>query len=149
MSIELKSEPMNRRAARDVLLAGLGAVSLLRKNAGSTWTQATAIAGRMPEATSILMEGVAVSVVERGKAFRYEFERLGRLARKETSAAASKMVADVDSRLQPLLRKFSDSTISLGIVVARPKVKMAVAKRTRKVAKPVAKRKVRKSRKGA
>jgi hypothetical protein len=149
MSIEIKAAPMNRRPARDVLLAGLGAVSLLRKNAGSVWTEATAIAARMPEATSILVEGVVEGVVKRGNAFRYEFERVGRQARKETSAAASKMVADVESRLQPLLRKFSDTTIGLGIVVARPKANKAAAKRTSKIAKLVAKRTARKPRKAA
>ncbi len=153
MSIQRNAESMNRRPARDVLLAGLGAVSLLRKNAGSAWTEATAIAGRMPEATSILVEGVVVGVVEgvveRGNAFRYEFERLGRVARKETAAAASKMVADVESRLKPLLRRFSDTTIGLGIVVAKPKANQAAAKRTRKAAKPVAKRTLRKPRKVA
>jgi hypothetical protein len=103
----------------------------------------------MPEATSILVEGVVEGVVKRGNAFRYEFERVGRQARKETSAAASKMVADVESRLQPLLRKFSDTTIGLGIVVARPKANKAAAKRTSKIAKLVAKRTARKPRKAA
>jgi hypothetical protein len=149
MSIEVKAEPMNRRPARDVLLAGLGAVSLLRKNAGSAWTEATAIAGRMPLATSIAIEGMVESLVERGNFFRWEFERLGRVARKETTAAATRMVADVESRVQPLLRKLSDTSIGLGIVIGKPKAKKAAVKRTRNVAKKAAKRAVRKTRKAA
>jgi uncharacterized protein YgbK (DUF1537 family) len=147
MSTELKAEPMNRdrRPARDVLLAGLGAVSLLRKNAGSAWTEATAIAGRMPLATNDLIE----EMVERGVAFRYEFERLGRVAGKEVSTAATSAISEVKARLQPLLRKIGDTKIISGVAVRKPKAKKAVSKRVRKAVKPVAKRAVRKARKAA
>jgi len=140
MSKQIKASPMNRTTdvrtgARQVLLAGIGAASLLRKNAGKSWAEATAIAGRMPEATSILIEGIG----ERSQAFRDEFiER--------AKAATTNLVADVEARLHPVLRKLADTKIGLGIVISRPKAKHAPA---RKAAKPVAKRTVRKPRKAA
>jgi hypothetical protein len=136
MSKQIKARPMNRptdvrTGARQVLLAGIGAASLLRKNAGKSWAEATAIAGRMPEATSILIEGLG----ERSHAFRDELiER--------AKAATTNLVADVESRLQPLLRKFGETTVGLGIVVSR-QGKRGVAKKTRKPVKTVAKRKPR------
>jgi hypothetical protein len=147
MSTELKAEPMNRdrRPARDVLLAGLGAVSLLRKNAGSAWTEATAIAGRMPLATNDLIE----EIVDRGMAFGYEFQRLGREASKEVSSAASSAISDVKARLQPLLRGIGDTKIAAGLMVLKPKAKKAAAKRPRKTVKSATKRAARKTRKAA
>jgi hypothetical protein len=150
MSTQVKATPMNRdrRPARNVLLAGIGAVSLLRKNAGKSWTEVTAIAGRLPEASSILLEGIGergTSMIEeigvRGNAFRWEFARLARVVRKEASSATTKVVADVETRLQPLLRK-------LDLVKPQPKRGKAV-KGAKKVAKPVAKRAARKPRKAA
>ena len=150
MSTQVKATPMNRdsRPARNVLLAGIGAVSLLRKNAGKSWTEATAMAGRLPEASSILLEGIgerSTAMIEeigvRGNAFRWEFARLGRVIRREASNATTKVVADVEARLQPLLRKFD---------LGKPQPKRGkAAKRAKKVAKPVAKRATRKPRKAA
>ncbi|HEV2607164.1 MAG TPA: hypothetical protein VGT79_04195 [Xanthomonadaceae bacterium] len=138
MSKQIKARPMNRptdvrTGARQVLLAGIGAASLLRKNAGKSWAEATAIAGRMPEATSILIEGLG----ERSQAFRDEL-----IVR--AKAATTNLVADVESRLQPLLRKFGETTVGLGIVVSR-QGKRGAAKTARKPVKTVAKRKARKA----
>ena len=151
MSKQIKARPMNRTTdvrtgARQVLLAGIGAASLLRKNAGKSWAEATAIAGRMPEATSILIEGLG----ERSQAFRDELivraEKLGKRAK----VATTNLVADIESRLQPALRKLADTKIGLGIVISKPKAKRAPAKKAaRKATKPVAKRTVRKARKAA
>ena len=138
MSKQIKAEPMNRKSvvrngARDVLLAGIGAVSLLRKNAGKSWAEATAIAGRMPEATSILIEGLG----ERSQAFWDELiER--------AKSATTNLVADMESRLQPLLRKFGKTTVGLGIVVSSQDKRVA-AKSARKPVKTVARRKPRKA----
>jgi len=138
MSKQIKARPMIRTTdlrtgAREVFLAGIGALSLVRKNAGKSWAEATAIAGRMPEATSILIEGFG----ERSQAFRDELlER--------TKAAATNLVSDVESRLQPLLRKFGETTVSLGIVVSRQRQRDA-ANKARKPVKTVARRKPRKA----
>jgi hypothetical protein len=138
MSKQIKARPMNRSTdvrtgARQVLLAGIGAASLLRKNAGKSWAEATAIAGRMPEATSILIEGLG----ERSQAFRDELIERAR-------AAKTNLVADMESRLQPLLRKFGETTVSLGIVVSRQRQRGA-EKKARKPVKTVAKHKPRKA----
>jgi len=151
MSKQIKAQPMNRdrRPARDVLLAGIGAVSLLRKNAGKSWTEATAIAGRMPEATSILIEGIgerSTAMIEeigvRGNMFRWEFKRLAREFRKHTSEATTNLAADVESRLQPLL-------VKLGVKPAPAKRKATPAKRGKPARKTAAKRITRKPRKAA
>jgi hypothetical protein len=150
MSTHVKATAMNRdsRPARNVMLAGIGAVSLLRKNAGKSWTEATAIAGRLPEASSVLLEGIgerSTAMIEeigvRGNAFRWEFARLARVVRREASNATTKVVAEVETRLQPLLRK-------LDLGKAQPK-RGKVAKRAKKVAKPVAKSATRNPRKAA
>jgi hypothetical protein len=149
MSTQIKAEPMNRErpSAHQVLLAGLGAVSLLRKNAGKTWAETAAIVGRLPEASSIMVEGIgerSAAMIEelgaRGNAFRWEFARIARVLGKEASTATIKVVADVESRLQPLL-------VKVGVV--KPQPKRTTAKRTRKTVKPVAKRTTRKPRKVA
>lgn len=138
MSKQIKARPMNRTTdvrtgAREVLLAGIGAASLLRKNAGKSWAEATAIAGRMPEATSILIEGIG----ERSQAFTDELiER--------AKAATTNLIADVESRLQPLLRRFGETTVGLGIVVSR-QGKRGAASKARKPVKTVARRKPRKA----
>ncbi|HTD28143.1 MAG TPA: hypothetical protein VK660_02010 [Xanthomonadaceae bacterium] len=139
MSTQIKAQPMNRdrRPARDVLLAGIGAVSLLRKNAGKSWSEATAIAGRIPEASSVLMEGIG----ERSNAFRHEFIRLAGEVGRQASVARTNLASDVESRLQPLLRK-------LGIKPTKAKRKV-VAKRGKSARKPAAKRVARKPRKAA
>jgi hypothetical protein len=163
MSTEIKAKSGNPESAnrggfaRDMLLASVGAASLLRKNAGSALTEAAAIAGRMPQATSILIEGIgersAAMIDElgaRGNAFRWEFARLARELGKKASEATTSLASDVESRVQPVLRKFAETKIGLGIVVAKPKAKRAAGKKTaRKAVKPVAKRTVRKARKAA
>jgi hypothetical protein len=151
MSKQIKARPMNRTTdvrtgARQVLLAGIGAASLLRKNAGKSWAEATAIASRMPEATSILIEGLG----ERSQAFREDLivraENLGKRAK----VATTNLVADVELRVQPVLRKLAETKIGLGIVISKPKAKRAPGKKAvHKAAKPVAKRTVRKARKAA
>ena len=149
MSTQIKAEPMNRErpSAHHVLLAGLGAVSLLRKNAGKTWAETAAIVGRLPEASSIMVEGIgerSAAMIEeigvRGNAFRWEFARLARVFGQEASTATNKVVADVESRLQPLLIK---------VGIGKPQPKRATTKRARKTTKPVAKRTTRKARKVA
>jgi len=161
MSTEIQAQPKNREPsrslARDVLLAGIGAASLIRRNAGGALTEAAAIAGRMPKATSILIEGVgersAAMIDElgaRGNAFRWEFARLARVLGSKAVEAGSTLAADVETRVKPLLSRLDDVKVGLGIVVAKPKAKRAASKKTaRKAAKPVAKRAVRKARKAA
>jgi hypothetical protein len=159
MSKQIKARPMNRErpSAHEVLLAGIGAVSLIRRNAGRTWTEATAMAGRLPETTSLLIDSAGERTVAtiaeigaRGNAFRWEFERLVREFGKQASVVTTNVIADVEQRVQPVLKKLADSRIGLGIVVVKPKAKRAPAKKTaRKAAKPVAKRTVRKALKAA
>lgn len=166
MSKQIKARPMNRKtdlhssslrsSARDVVLAGIGAASLLRKNAGKSWAEVSGVIERLPEASSILIEGIGErsnAMIEeigaRGNAFRWEFERLARVVGKEASARTTNLVANVESRVQPLLRKFSDVSVGFGIVVAKPKSKRTVVKATRKTIKPAAKRTARKARKAA
>jgi hypothetical protein len=159
MSKQVKARPMNRErpSAHEVLLAGIGAASLIRANAGKTWTEARAVTGRLPQTTSLLIDSVgertAATIAEigaRGNAFRWEFERLAREFGKQASAVTTSVIADVEQRVQPVLKKLADSKIGLGIVVVKPKAKRAPAKKTvRKTAKPIARRTVRKARKAA
>ncbi len=171
MSKQIKARPMNRKtdlrsstlrsstlrsSARDVVLAGIGAASLLRKNAGKSLADVAGVIERLPEASSILIEGIgerSTAMIEelgaRGNAFRWEFARLVRVAGKEASARTTNLVAEVESRVQPLLRKFNDVSVGFGIVVAKPKPKRAATKATRKTVKPAAKRTARKARKAA
>ena len=143
MSKQVKATPMNRErpSAHEVLLAGLGAVSLIRKNAGDALDEAAAIAGRMPDATSILIEGLG----ETGGRYRDELITRANGLGKRVTSVASGLVADAGSRLQPLLRKFDDVTVGLGITVLKPKTRPVSAKRARKASKAVAKRKTRKA----
>ncbi len=148
MSKQIKAQPMNRKTdvrvgARDMLLAGVGAASLLRKNAGKYWSEATAIARRIPAASSILAEGIG----ERSQAFRDELIERANALGERANTAAGELVADVESRLRPLLRKFDDTSILLGIKIAR-KQPMRAAKLTKR-RKAVAKPTVRKPRKAA
>jgi len=145
MSKQIKAQPVNRKTdvrtgARDVLLAGIGAASLLRKNAGASWAEAKAIAKRIPAASSIMVEGIG----ESGQAFKAELIDRAEAFGKRAKAATTNLVADVESRLQPLLRKFGETTAGFGIVVSR-QGKRAAAKKTRKPVKTVAKRKPRKA----
>ena len=158
MSKQIKAQPMNRerRPARDVLLAGIGAASLLRKNAGKSLSEAAAIVGRLPEASSIMLEGIGErggAMIEeigvRGNAFRWEFARLARVFGREASDATANALADVQLRLQPLLRKIDDTSILFGIKIGNAKPKRKPAKLARKAAKPAGKRVVRKPRKAA
>ncbi len=158
MSKQTKAQPMNRerRPARDVLLAGIGAASLLRKNAGKSLTEAAAIVGRLPQASSIMLEGIGErtgAMVEeigaRGNAFRWEFARLARVFGREAAAATAEALADAQLRLRPLLSKFDDTSLLFGIQSGNPQPKRKPSKQARKPAKPTAKRVVRKPRKAA
>ena len=158
MSKQIKAQPMSRarRPARNVVLAGIGAASLLRKNVGKSLTEAAGIVGRLPEASSIMLEGISErsgAMIEeigaRGNAFRWEFARLARLVGREASAATSNALADVQLRLQPLLRKFDDTSILFGIKIGNVKPERKPAKHARKSAKPTAKRVGRQPRKAA
>ena len=162
MSTQIKATTQNRDSgnrslARDVLLASIGAASLIRKNAGGALTEAAAIAGRTPKATSILIEGIgerSAAVINelgaRGNAFRWEFERLGRVFGKQVSTVTTSLVADVEARVQPVLKRFDELKVGLGIVVVKPKAKRAAPRKAaRKAAKTVTKRVVRKASKAA
>ena len=46
-------------SARDVLLAGIGAASLLRRNAATSLGEAMAVMGRLPHASSMLLGGIS------------------------------------------------------------------------------------------
>jgi hypothetical protein len=124
-----------RTAARDVLLAGIGAASLLRKNANQAIADASAAIDHLPVKTADFADAVA----ERTHAFRIEFSKrivpsLGR----RVKAMATEGVASVESRLQPLLKK-------LGVKTSAAKT----GKRRKTAAKSTAKRTVRKPRKAA
>ncbi|HEY2345627.1 MAG TPA: hypothetical protein VGH80_07060 [Xanthomonadaceae bacterium] len=143
MSTPIEARPVNRErpSAHEVLLAGIGAMSLIRKNAGDALSEAIAIAGRVPDATGIMIEGLG----ETGGRYRDELIARANGLGKRATSAANGFVADVGSRLRPLLRKFDDVTVGLGITVLKPKAKAVPAKRARKASKAVAKRKTRKA----
>lgn len=143
MSTEIKANPVNRGrpSAHEVLLAGIGAMSLIRKNAGAAVTEAFAIAGRVPDAASIAIEGIG----ESGGRYRDELIARANGLGKRATEVAGNLVSDVESRLQPLLRKFDDVKIGLGVTVLKPKAKPAAARRGRKATKAVVKRKGRKA----
>ncbi len=143
MSKQIEARRMNRKTglrsgARDALLAGIGAVSLVRKNAGKSLAEAASVIERLPEASSILIEGIG----ERTQALKTEL--LGRVASLDTRArvASNNGIAEVESRLRRLLRK-------LGIEPVRTTHAGKPAKRGKATVKPAAKRGVRKPRKVA
>jgi len=140
MSANLKPTPANRErpGAHEVLLAGIGAASLIRKNAGAVVEDAFAIAGRVQEKASILIYELGGNGID-GLVARAN--SLG----KRASAATGSIAADLESRLQPLLRRFDDVKIGLGITVIRPKARRAPAKRARKPAGKTAGGKARKA----
>ena len=119
---------IERPAAQQVLLAGIGAVSLIRRNAGKTIAEAATMAGRLPAAANGLVkdagERATATLKEigaRGNAFRWEFERLAKAFGQEAVAAGSNVIADVESRIQPLLRKFDGTPLAFGITIAKPR----------------------------
>ena len=125
----------SRTAARDVLLAGLGAASLLRKNASQAIADATTAIDQLPVKTADFADAIA----ERSHAFRIEFsKRIAPSFGRRVKAMASDGIASVESRLQPLLKRF-------GVVTATAKA----GERRKTAAKPGAKRVVRKPRKAA
>ena len=107
MSKQVKARSMNRKTeartgGRDVLLAGIGAASLLRRNAGKAFVDAAAAIGQLPEKSAELVEAFG----ERANAFKVEFVwRVGPSFGRKVKALASDGVATVESRLRPLLGK--------------------------------------------
>jgi len=145
MSTTLKPTPINRERPRahEVLLAGIGAASLIRRNAGAVVEDAFAIAGRVQEKASLLIYEFG------GNGFDGLVARANGLG-KRASATAGSLAADVESRLQPLLRRLDDVRIGLGITVIKPKPRRTPAKRARKPAsKTSSKTSSRKARKAA
>ena len=143
MSTEIKptSTHRERPGAHEVLLAGIGAMSLLGRNAGGALTEAIAIAGRVPDAAGIMIEGLG----ETGGRYRDELIARANGLGQRATRAANGLVAEFGSRLQPLLRKLDDVKVGFGITVIKPGAKAASAKRGRKASKAVAKRKSRKA----
>ena len=141
MSKQIKARSTHRKAqartdGRDVLLAGIGAASLLRKNATKAYVDASAAVAQLPEKSAEFIEAFA----ERANAFKVEFvNRVAPTFGRRIKSMATDGVATVESRLRPLLGK-------LGVKIKRTKV----AKR-RKVAvkKTSAKRSVGRPRKAA
>lgn len=138
MSTKIEATPVNRErpGAREVLLAGIGAVSLARRNAGAVVKEAIAIAGRVPAATSVMIEGIGETGSEYRDAIKARADRL----RARITSTAGELATQAQSRLQPLLGRFDGVAARLGIVKATPK-----ARRGRKASKPVARRKTRKA----
>ncbi|MBS0193198.1 MAG: hypothetical protein JSR34_03060 [Proteobacteria bacterium] len=143
MSTQIQATPVNRErsGAREVLLAGIGAVSLIRKNATGAVKEAVAIVGRVPAATSIVIEGLG----ETGSRYRDELIARATGMRQRATTTAGNLAADIQSRLEPMLGRFNDVTVGLGITVLKPKAKRQPAHRARKAVKTVAKRKTRKA----
>lgn len=142
MSNLIKARTMNHRAdllggARDVLLAGVGAVSLLGKNAGKSLADAAGVIERLPEASSILAEGIG----ERAQAFKAELIERVALLDARTRTALGDGLAEVEFRLLPLLRQ-----LRIKPAQRRP---AKSAKRGPKPAKAASKRTSRKPRKAA
>jgi hypothetical protein len=151
-----KTAKNERPIAREAVLAGIGAVSLIRRNASKTLADANAVAGRLPKAAGELLENAGQrttatlkEIGARGNAFRWEFERLAKAFGQEAVAAGSNVIADVRSRIQPLLKKLDGTPLVFGITIAKPQPKRAAAKGRRKTAKKIAKRSARKTRKAA
>ncbi len=151
-----KAAKNERPVAREAVLAGIGAVSLIRRGAGKTLADASAVAGRLPKAAGELIENAGQrttatlkEIGARGNAFRWEFERLAKVFGQEAVAAGSNVIADVQSRIQPLLKKLDGTPLVFGVTTAKSKPKRTVAKGRRKAAKKTAKRGARKTRKAA
>ena len=144
---------IERPTAQQVLLAGIGAVSLIRKNAGKTLAEAGAIAGRLPETAGSLVQGAGEratttlkEIGARGNAFRWEFERLAKTFGQGAVTAGTQAVADAQARIEPLLKKIEGMPIVFGIAITKPR---SAAKSARKTARKPTKRSVRKIRKAA
>lgn len=138
MSTKIEATPVNRQrpGAREFMLAGIGAVSLARRNAGAAVQEAIAIAGRVPAATSIMIEGLG----ETGSEYRRAIGARADALRTRILTTAGEVAAQAQSRVQPLLGRFEGVAARLGIVKTKPK-----ARRGRKASKPVARRKARKA----
>lgn len=141
MSTNLNAVPVRRArpGTREVLLAGIGAVSLARRNAGAAVKEAIAIAGRVPAATSIMIEGLG----ETGNDYRNAIIARAGTWRGRIARTVGSLAADAQARLQPLLGRFDGVAARFGIARTKP-----APRRGRKAAKakPAAtRRKVRKA----
>ncbi|MEO7478340.1 MAG: hypothetical protein ABIT64_03805 [Lysobacteraceae bacterium] len=141
MSKQIKARSTKRKAqartdGRDMWLAGIGAASLLRKNATKAYADASVVVAQLPEKSAEFIE----VIVERANAFKVEFvNRVVPTFGRRVKSMASEGVATIESRLRPLLGK-------LGV-----KTKPAKVTKRRKIAarKAAAKRVVGRARKAA
>ncbi|MBS0457158.1 MAG: hypothetical protein JSS44_07510 [Proteobacteria bacterium] len=130
-----------RPGAREVLLAGIGAVSLIRKNATGAVKEAVAIAGRAPKAAGIAIEGIG----EQGRFYRERMTARASVLGQRAVTAAGEWSTHMQSRLQPVLGTLDGLTARFGLRLVKTTAKRTGAKRARKTVRVAAKRKARKA----
>lgn len=126
-----------RPGAREVLLAGIGAASLLRKNTGAALKEAVAIAGRAPKAAGIAIEGIG----EQGRFYRERATARATALGQRAVAVAGELSSTVRTRLQPALGTFDGLMARFGVRVVETSGKRTGAKRARKSPRTLGKRK--------
>ena len=131
-----KRKSQVRTEGRDMWLAGIGAASLLRKNATKAYVDATAAVAQLPEKSAEFIE----ATVERANAFKVEFvNRMVPAFGRQVKSMASDGIATIESRLRPLLGKLGVKAKSAKVakrrkIGARKTAAKRVAGRTRKAA---------------
>lgn len=107
MSKQIKAHPIRHLeasiGARELALAGLGAASLARKQAIKSFLELSAIAGRLPEASAIFVEGIG----ERAQALTDAAVAQTLSLRKRTERLVKAASEEVEQRIAPLLEKFT------------------------------------------
>ncbi len=103
MSKQIKARSIRHRpssiGAREIALAGLGAASLARKQAIKSFAEFSAIAGRLPEASAIFVEGLG----ERGQALKDTVIAKAASLRQRADNLAGIASAEIGQRIAPLL----------------------------------------------
>ncbi len=128
--------------ARAVLLAGLGAASLIRRNTAAAVQEAVAVAGRVPKATGIMLEGLG----EQGRYYRDRTLTGANALGQRVVAIAGELATGAHDRLQPVLRRLDGVTAVLGIRARSTKATRKPVRKARKPAvKTTARRKTRKA----
>lgn len=140
-NIDNAATQTNRPGAREVLLAGIGAVSLIRKNATGAVKEAVAIAGRAPKAASIAIEGIG----EQGRYYRGRVTAHANELGQRAIAVAGELSASVQTRLQPVLGTLDGLTARFGVRLVKTTGKRSGGKRARKTTRVATKRKARKA----
>ena len=116
MSKQIKARPIRQNdasiGAREIALASLGAASLARKQLVKSLAELSAIADRLPEASTILVEGIGEraqtlrdTVVAKAISLRQRAGNLGEIASGELEQRIAPLLARLGFTRKPAPRK--------------------------------------------